>query len=114
MRVGLLGLGSWGTALAAHLGDGGHDLTAWTLESEDRAAIARDRENRRLLPGRMLPERMRIVETPAEAVAGAEIALLAVPSLALRGVAGEIAPAYPKSGRAWGGERGGTAGVARP
>ena len=62
MNVGLLGLGSWGTALAAHLGQGGHRVAAWTLEAEDRVAIARDRENRRLLPGLVLPEEVRVVE----------------------------------------------------
>lgn len=95
MNVGLLGLGSWGTALAAHLGRGGHHVAAWTLEAEDRVAIARDRENRRLLPGLMLPDNVRVVETPAAAVAGADVTVMAVPSFAVRIVAREIAAVLP-------------------
>ncbi len=84
MRVGVLGLGSWGTALAAHLARNGHRVAGWTHDPAQREALRRDRENRKYLPGIALPEPVRIVDRPSEALAGADAALLAVPTFALR------------------------------
>ncbi len=93
MRTAVLGLGSWGTAIAIHLADGGHEVAAWTLEEGDREAVRRDRENRRFLPGARVPDGVTIVDEPVAALAGAEAAVLAVPSFAVRDMAKVIAGA---------------------
>lgn len=93
MRAAVLGLGSWGTALAAHLAVGGHAVRGWTHDPAQRAALARDRENRKYLPGLALPEGLAVVESPEEALDGAELKVLAVPSFAMRSLVREVAPA---------------------
>ncbi len=92
MRTAVVGLGSWGTALAARLAGNGHAVRGWTHDPGQRAALARDRENRKYLPGLALPESVRIVDTPTEAVREAEAVVLAVPSFAVREVARGLAP----------------------
>ena len=32
MKIGILGAGSWGTALTVLLSDNGHDITVWSVE----------------------------------------------------------------------------------
>jgi len=91
MRVGVLGLGSWGTALAAHLAQGGHPVRGWTHDPVQRQALASDRENRKYLPGLPLPESIQIVDDIGSALEGAELVLMAVPSFAVREVAREAA-----------------------
>jgi glycerol-3-phosphate dehydrogenase (NAD(P)+) len=92
MRIAALGLGSWGTALAARLAAGGHRVRGWTHDPEQRSALTRDRENRKYLPGLLLPEGLEILDTPGDALTGADLALVAVPSHALRQVIRECRP----------------------
>jgi glycerol-3-phosphate dehydrogenase (NAD(P)+) len=87
MRVGVLGLGSWGTALAVRLDRRGHEVTAWTLEPGERQALRQDRENKKYLPGLFLPESLKIRDEATEALNGVEMAVLAVPSFAVREIA---------------------------
>jgi glycerol-3-phosphate dehydrogenase (NAD(P)+) len=96
-RVAVLGLGSWGTALAVRLGERGSTVLGWTHDPEQRRALARDRENRKYLPGLRLPERIALEDTPEDAVRGAEMIVLAVPSFAVREIAGaaRTAPGVP-------------------
>jgi glycerol-3-phosphate dehydrogenase (NAD(P)+) len=91
MRVGVLGLGSWGTALAVHLAQGGHPVRGWTHDPAQRGALARERENRKYLPGLPLPESLQIVDDIPSALEGAELILLAVPSFAVREIARDAA-----------------------
>ncbi len=93
MKIAVLGAGSWGTALAAHLGDGGHETTLWGRDRDVIEELRATRENRRYLPGRRVPgEATRDLRS---AVAGAEIAVLALPSGAVRAVATELATTLP-------------------
>jgi len=93
MRAALLGLGSWGTALAGRARAAGHEVVAWTRDPEQRRRLLAEGENAKYLPGVPLPEGLRIVDTPEEAVAEGEIVLLCVPSFAVRETAGRVAPA---------------------
>jgi glycerol-3-phosphate dehydrogenase (NAD(P)+) len=86
-----MGGGSWGTALAVHLAQG-HRVALVVRGAARREAIASARENARYLPGVQLPAGVR-VECGAEAVADAELLVMAVPSEAFRAVARAVAPA---------------------
>lgn len=82
--VAVLGAGSWGTAFAAVLAHAGTDVVLWARRPELCAVLADTRENPDYLPGVRLPETLRVSADAAEAVAGAEAVVLAVPSQTLR------------------------------
>ena len=55
-RIGVLGAGSWGTALAILLHDNGHDVTVWSIHEEEVEALNTTRRHERKLPGVEIPE----------------------------------------------------------
>jgi glycerol-3-phosphate dehydrogenase (NAD(P)+) len=90
--IAVVGAGSWGTALARALAAAGRDLSLWARDPELAAALASTRENPRYLQGVRLPDAVRVTAEVAEALGGAEIAVLAVPTKGLRDVATRCAP----------------------
>lgn len=83
-RVTVLGSGSWGTTFAKVLADGGRDVTMWARRAEVAREIAEHRTNESYLGGVRLPARLTATADPAEALAGAEAVVFAVPSQTLR------------------------------
>jgi glycerol-3-phosphate dehydrogenase (NAD(P)+) len=83
VRAAVLGAGSWGTAFAKVLAEAGTDVTIWARRPEVAKAIVTERENPFYLAGVELP-RMRSTNDYAEALAGADVAVLAVPSQTMR------------------------------
>lgn len=79
-RIGVIGAGAWGTALAKVLAECGHDVTLWANELEVIDSINRSRENSRFLPGVELPAGLRAEADPLAAASGKDIIVLAVPS----------------------------------
>jgi len=86
-RISVLGPGSWGTALAVLLAKKGYPVKLWGLESEI-AAIERDRENVRYLPGIPLPENLACTSEIDNALSDADAVVLAIPSAGIRDVLG--------------------------
>lgn len=86
MNITVLGAGSWGTALAILLGGKGYSVKLWGLP-EEAAAIARERENSRYLPGAKLPDSVQPTSDIDEALADSNAVVLALPSTAVRVVA---------------------------
>jgi glycerol-3-phosphate dehydrogenase (NAD(P)+) len=84
MRAAVLGAGSWGTAFAQVLVDAGTDTVLWARRTEIAQAITTDHENPDYLPGIRLTPRLRATADQQEALSGAEIVVLAVPSQTLR------------------------------
>lgn len=84
--VAVLGSGSWGTALAVHLARTGHPTILWGIETDELNAMARERVNRRYLPGVALPDGLEIEHDFERAAAQAQLLLLVVPSHAFREV----------------------------
>ncbi|HXH02950.1 MAG TPA: NAD(P)H-dependent glycerol-3-phosphate dehydrogenase [Candidatus Competibacteraceae bacterium] len=78
--VAVLGAGSWGTALALLLARNGHATRLWGHRSEHIVQLCADGENRRYLPGIPFPAALTPCAALAEAVTGAELVLVAVPS----------------------------------
>lgn len=101
-RVAVLGAGSWGTALALLLARNGHDVRLWGHDPEEVAPLCRERENRRYLPGVPFPARLNASADLVEALAGVELALVAVPSHAYGATLARLRPLLPATaGFAW-------------
>ena len=80
MKIGIIGAGSWGTALAIHLAGLKHDICMWDLDTEHLRRMAEDRENKDYLPGIVLPNNIHMEFDEAKALKDAEIALFSVPA----------------------------------
>lgn len=91
VRIGVVGAGAWGTALAALCRAAGHEVTLWAREPEVAAAIVEKRENPLFLPGIALPAGIR-AGTDIMAVAGSDLVLLVVPTQFMRSVAASLHP----------------------
>ncbi|TKJ16882.1 NAD(P)H-dependent glycerol-3-phosphate dehydrogenase [Blastococcus sp. CCUG 61487] len=83
-RAAVLGAGSWGTTFAKVLADAGCEVALHARRPELARAITEDAENRDYLPGIRLPAAVRATTDAAEALEGAELVVLAVPSQSLR------------------------------
>jgi glycerol-3-phosphate dehydrogenase (NAD(P)+) len=95
-KAAVLGAGSWGTAFAQVLADSGTETTLWARRAEVATAINDTRENADYLPGIKLPGLLRATADPAEALSGAEIVVLAVPSQTLRANLTEFVDQIPR------------------
>lgn len=100
--VAVLGAGSWGTALAALLCGNGVATRLWGRDADALADIAASRRNQHYLPDVELPVELAYVPDLAEALHGADVVLVAVPSDAFRQMLIEAAPLLPAAaGYAW-------------
>lgn len=91
-RVGIIGAGAWGTALATAARRAGREVILWAYEREVAEAINATGENARYLPGVRLDPAIRATADAAEAAA-ADTLLLAMPAQRLRGLCATLAPA---------------------
>jgi glycerol-3-phosphate dehydrogenase (NAD(P)+) len=94
-RASVFGTGSWGTAFALVLADAGTDVVMWGRRAELCQALNRTRRNPDYLPDIELPATVRATADPAEAVARADLVVLAVPSQTLRENLKHWVPALP-------------------
>jgi glycerol-3-phosphate dehydrogenase (NAD(P)+) len=78
--IGVVGAGSWGTALAHLLARKGHDVHLWSYEDDVATAINERRENSIYLPGVELPRRLVATTDIAEVVSGAPVVVSVSPS----------------------------------
>ncbi len=88
--VAVLGAGTWGSALAGILTGKGHDVRAWDIDAQIIRRLRETRTHPRL-PGFRLGEAARLTTNLAEAVEGARVILIAVPSGAVRATAQALA-----------------------
>jgi glycerol-3-phosphate dehydrogenase (NAD(P)+) len=84
--VAVLGAGSWGTALAVHLGRLDHDVRLWARDATLAADVQRRRANVVYLPDVVLPEGVRVTDELAAALDEAELVVSALPSHGVRAV----------------------------
>lgn len=94
-RLAVIGAGSWGTALAIQLARNGSNVTLWGHQDDEVAALLRDRENRRYLPGVRLPEGLKPTVDLAACVINADEVLIVVPSHAFAETCAAIARVRP-------------------
>lgn len=86
MKCAVIGAGAWGTALSAVLAENGHDVTIWAFEPDVAEAIEDRHENPRFLPGTALAASIRGTTDKVEALADAELVVVASPSHVVRAV----------------------------
>ncbi len=84
MRVTVIGAGNWGTALAIHSAQAGHEVRIWSRTAEVVEAINREKTNPVYLPGARIPKGVVATSDIASAVKAAELVILAAPSHATR------------------------------
>jgi glycerol-3-phosphate dehydrogenase (NAD(P)+) len=81
----VLGSGGWGTAIAVLLArNPAHRVRLWSARAESGGRLKETRENDRLLPGVPIPSEVELTCDEAEAVAGADCWVVAVPTAFLR------------------------------
>ena len=89
-RIGIIGAGSWGTALATVLAEKGHNVTIWLRDRKQAEDIQRNRENKKYLPGIRLSDNIKVTEDKKEAASNAEALLFSIPAQSFREVFEEI------------------------
>lgn len=94
MKTAVLGNGGFGTAMAAILARAGHAIELWGHDAAYTAQIAASRQNPRYLEGVTLPAAVHIGSDGA-ALAGCELALVAVPTQHVRAVVSGLAAHLP-------------------
>lgn len=95
MRIAVAGAGSWGTALASLLRGKDHAVTLWDIDPVPVNQIEKTGNNDRYLPDIELSPGLRATTDLTEAVAGAELIVLAVPSQVMRSVAQQVDDLLP-------------------
>jgi glycerol-3-phosphate dehydrogenase (NAD(P)+) len=99
MKVAIIGTTSWGTTLGVILSRRGIDVALWARTVEEAERLARDRENKARLPGIPFPGGLSATGVIEEALQGASLVILAVPSQQMRQnariIKGHIAKGVP-------------------
>ena len=90
-KIGVLGAGTWGVALARLLSLNGHQVTVWSALEQEVEAYAATRKHPNL-PGMEIPEEIAFTKSIEEVCIGKEILLFAVPSPFVRATARKAAP----------------------
>jgi glycerol-3-phosphate dehydrogenase (NAD(P)+) len=94
-KIAILGAGSWGTALAIHLGRAGHDVRLWARDEALVRGISDRRTNPRYLSGPVIPDTVAATADARHALEGAGTVVLAVPSHVMRDVVRSMRPWIP-------------------
>ena len=96
LAIGVIGAGSWGTALADLLAKNGHEVRLWAREEDVVDQIQRARENKTFLPGVTLTAGLKATNDLVEAVANRDLILSVVPSQFVSSVFGELQGFLPE------------------
>lgn len=86
MKIGVLGSGTWGTALARMLAINGNDVVVWSAIEKEVETLSKKRVHPNLL-GMKIPEQIVFTGDIKEACIGMEMIVFAAPSVYIRSVA---------------------------
>ena len=93
--IAILGDGGWGTALAILLHQNGHAVRVWSAFPDYAEKLNREHVNPLYLPDVKIPDSIRFTADRAEAVARADLAVLAIPTKFFRSALEPFAPFLP-------------------
>ena len=93
-RIGGLGAGTWGMALARMLSNSGVNVTVWSALPREVEEYARTRRHPNL-PGMVIPDAICFTGDISDVCADKDILLFAVPSVFVRSTAASAAPFIP-------------------
>ncbi|MCD8375594.1 MAG: NAD(P)-dependent glycerol-3-phosphate dehydrogenase [Oscillospiraceae bacterium] len=93
-KIGILGAGTWGMALAQALQEGGHQVTVWSALGEEIDGLSATRKHPNL-PGMAVSPQMGFTKQLRVVCEGKELLLFAVPSAFVRGTAAAAAAWIP-------------------
>lgn len=94
MNIAILGTGAYGIALALMFHKNKNNVIMWTKFEEEKKAILKDRENKRVMPGIKIPKDIKITNDFNEAVKDANIIVIAVPAAFVDDVSFELSKYY--------------------
>ncbi|TPG45719.1 NAD(P)H-dependent glycerol-3-phosphate dehydrogenase [Roseomonas nepalensis] len=94
-KVTVIGAGAWGTALALQALRAGGEVSLWVREPARALAVDARRENALHLPGTPLPDGLAVTADAGAALAGASLAVLAVPTQHLGAVLRDLGALPP-------------------
>lgn len=97
-RIGILGAGSWGTALAILLHDNGHEVTVWSIHEKEVEMLNTTRRHESKLPGVEIPEGILFTTDMKETMSDKDVCVLAVPSPFIRSTCQKM-KAYVRAGQ---------------
>jgi len=95
-RVGVIGSGSWGTAIAGLLAGQGHDVVLWSFEEGVVGSIRDTGRNEKYLEGVTLPPSLQVTTDIAEAVSEADVVVSVSPAQFVARVMADAAPYLPE------------------
>lgn len=98
-KIAVLGAGSWGTAIAIHLAQSGHEVLLWGHTPQHIAKMIIEKSNNHYLPGVPFPKNLVPNSDITQCVLETEYVFIAVPSHAFGDLLKNITP--PKTGLAW-------------
>ncbi|MDR1550847.1 MAG: NAD(P)-dependent glycerol-3-phosphate dehydrogenase [Hungatella sp.] len=90
-KIGVIGSGSWGIALAALLYNNGHEVTVWSALPEEISEM-KSTHRHHTLPDLVLPEDMVFTENLEKTMTGQDLLVTAVPSVYVRSTARKMNP----------------------
>lgn len=96
--IGMLGAGSWGTALTFELASKGHQVTIWSIAQDEVDMLNEEHEQRVKLPGVKLPAEVKATTDLQKTIEGRDFLVLAVPSPFTRSTARSMKP-YVREGQ---------------
>ena len=86
-KIAIIGAGGWGLALGLLLYEKKNEIIFWCYDEKEKETILEHRENKRCLPGIKIPVEIQLTCEMKEALQGADVAIMAVPSKAIRSTA---------------------------
>lgn len=79
-KIGVIGAGSWGTALALTLSGKGHQVKIWDVNPDHLKELEENRENVRYLPGIKFNDNLKIGQTTEDTLKDADLVLFSAPA----------------------------------
>ena len=94
-NIGIVGAGSWGTALAVLLANNGHDVCVWSYNSAEVLELSHSYENKKKLPGVIIPHSVMFTDDITLAIKEKDVVITAVPSIHIKNTAKMISQYIP-------------------